>query len=234
MEPNLCGEFNSSTYNALMSVEEVDEIVRAEHRLDHFLDEASRIFLSYNMQSRFGVSLLHKHSSCMHNERMIEYGECIDGHDALVTRPSVKHPNHEGASPVVWKISAGKFHPLEFSKDSLACRLLLDGEIPDRFLDDFKELTNLSEIGQFVGLAVVARELYDSASQDEMAVEYYNDADRSNIVVLGNRSGLDGKTIETAWSFEVQGAMKDCLKRCRKTCWNTPDGHRPNHEHLHV
>jgi hypothetical protein len=227
--------FDVKTYNTLISVEEADKIVRANDELDNFLEASSKVFRSYNLQSRFGVSLLHKHTPCKHNERMIETSECIADRDALVTRPILQNADHEDANPISWRICNAKFYPLEFSRDPLACRLLLDGEIPSSFLDDFRELANRSQIGQFVGLAVVRRGLYDSANQDEIAVEYYDEADRSNVVVLRNRHGLDGKTIETVWSFEESvDPAKDCLKRCKKTCWSTPDGHRPNHEHLHL
>lgn len=235
MNPNEFGRtFDLGIYNALASVEEADKIVRTESRLDDFLEAASSIILSYNLQSRFGVSLLHKHSLCMQNEWMIEYSDCIAGRDALVTRPSREDPDHEEACPIVWQIYNENFYPLEFSTDPLARSLLFDGEIPDSFLGDFKELAQRSPIGQTVGLAVVSRELYNSASQDEAAVEYSNSRDRSNIVVLRNRSGLEGNTIETSWSFEkVFDSTRACLKSCRRQCWSKEGGHDKLHTPHH-
>ena len=182
----------------------------------------------------------------MHNEWMIQYGEHINDRDALVTRPSLEDPNHEKASPIVWKIYDGKFYPLEFSTDPLACSLL-DGEVPPSFLDHFKELANRSPIGHLASLAVVSRELYNSASQHEDPVEYSNAENRTNTVVLCNRSELKDKTIETAWSFEKltepeseKKCIVNCDQMCRRSCLKNEDDthagsrHQPHHRPWHT
>ena len=95
---NINESFNPSVYNSLFNVEEADEEVRQEGHLHAFLEAAARIFYAHNMQSRFGVALLHKHNQCLDGEHMIEYGETFRDADALITRPVTKTPTQERLS----------------------------------------------------------------------------------------------------------------------------------------
>lgn len=228
-------EFELGTYNALATVEEADAIVRTDSQLDELLEAASEVVVSHGMEARFGVGLLHKHSICLPGERMIEFAEPVGGREALVTRPVASDGPGRDAHPTIWQVQEHGFVPLEFSMEPRAGALLMEGEVPDDFLEEFRQLTARSPIGRYVGLAVVERDLYASAGANEVAVEYSNDRDRSNVVVLGDLHDLKGKTIETAWTFEQRVDPRlGCIKRCRKTCWSVEGGHRPNHEHLHA
>jgi hypothetical protein len=232
--PGFGREFSRQVYNDLVSVEDADHTVRVESQLTSFLESASKVCRAHNMQSRFGVSLLHKHYLCQQGEHMVEYSERIQGRDALVTRPSVKDPDQEGAKPVVWKILKGEFFPLEYSTDVLACKLLSEEEVPVSFLNGFRELVDRSPIAPFIGLSIVSREFYNRAQQEESAVEYSDGQERKSIVILTNPKVLGGNTIETAWSFEqAADAERDCLKSCRKQCWSTEGGHDKQHTPHH-
>ncbi len=226
--------YHAPAYNGLLSVEEADGSARQDGALSDFLASTSRILRSYGLESRFGVALLHKHCSCAEDECMIESPEASDGRRALVTRPSSKQPHGLQARPTVWQLDGDAFRPLEFSSDLLACSLVDDGEVAPGFLADFREMIRRSSIGPVMGLAVVARELYEDAQGDEVAVESSDSAERTNTVTLRSPIGLEGQTIETAWGFtRADDPVLGCLASCRKYCWSIPGGHDKQHEKHH-
>ena len=230
----LSGRFDVHAYNDLPAVEEADRDVRADSRLGEFLDGASRLILSYDLESRFGVSLLHKHNRCAPGERMIERDELHDDRPALVTRPSLADLDHELACPVVWQTRDGGYYPLEYSTDPTARGLLHDGAIPNQFLDDFRALTDRSPVGHLLGLAVVARSFYETAGPGESAIEFSMIEDRANVVYLHDHASLEGQLIETAWSFERGLTVAlDCLKSCRRWCESIEGGHDKHHDSHH-
>lgn len=216
MQPTEFGQhFDANVYNALASVDAADSAVRAQSRLGEFLDAASKIFRSHQMQSRFGVALLHQHHHVAPDEHMIEYAEAYEQSDALITRPVTKTPQAEGAVPSVWAIADGTYVPLEFTTDPMARDLFLEGDVPAAFLAEFAALSKASPVGNLLGLAVVGREFYGAAKPNDVPLEYSNLLERSNVVFMKDRSAT-GKTIETAWSFQStdDGTGKICVKIC--------------------
>jgi hypothetical protein len=210
MEQTLLSKtFSPSIYNSLISVEEADEKANENNVLQVFLEEATHIFRKHSMQDRFGVALLHKHYECGDNQHMIQYEETINGENALVTRPVHAAPLQQGAVPVVWSLIDGKYHPLEYSTDSLARELYGSGDIPQAFLEEFSDLLLLSPIGSQIGLAVVNRKLHETASE-LAALEFSDVADQSSVVFMKNRDEYRNRTIRTAWSFSFGG--NDCVK----------------------
>jgi hypothetical protein len=206
-----------------------------EGTLEAFLKDASRLFRAHGMQSRFGISLLHKHYEGTSDEHFIEFSECINFRDSLVTRPRAVHPRESGAVPVVWKILDGSFHPLEYSDDELACSLLNRDEVPQLFLDDVRQLIEKSSIGAFVGLGIVGRAFYTNASSDDFPIEYSYSDERASVVFLDPRSLVDESTIETAWSFEtIVDADTTCAQTCRKGCKSVEGGHDKIHVFHHI
>jgi hypothetical protein len=233
----LSNEFDLDIYNALPSVEKADSAVKLASRFDDFVPEASKLFRSHKVESRFGIALLHIHSEIEPGEQMVEATERIDGRDALVTKPTRAefHKEHKAkVRPTVWQMNGDDFVPLEFSTDRLACGLLDDGEIPDAFLTDLKSLLGQSPIGRHLGLAVVFREFYKLAARDEIPVEFTKPHNRSNVVLLCAPDEIVGnEIIETAWSFEANADEKGCTSTCRRQCW-AEDPHRKEHTTHHI
>jgi hypothetical protein len=228
-------KFDFTFYNALPSVEEADHTVREKGMLNDFLGKASNIICSYEMQYRFGVALLHKHSTIEHDEKMVEYSEIVDGRDELVTRPYKSSALQTEVCPSIWSLSKGDFLPLEFTADSLAKNLFQNGVVSLSLLSHFVELVDQSPIGHLFGLAVVSRTLYGNAKKGEIAVEYSKSEDRSNNVFLCRQEDIIGKTIETAWTFETKaGSDLHCANNCRKQCWSVEDGHDKIHRQHHT
>jgi hypothetical protein len=177
--------------------------------------------MAYQMQSRFGIALLHKHNKCARGEYMIEYKDVFRGQDVLITRPVARTAAQENATPTVWSLAERRLLPLEFTKDPVASDLLEDGDVPEDFLDDFADLANSAPIGKFLGLAVVERAFYRAAKPNEIALEYSNLLERSNVVFLSDRSEGEGKSIETAWRFNTYpDAMTRCVdtRQCIRRC----------------
>jgi hypothetical protein len=229
--------FKSSIYNALSSVEEADAFVRRDNQLNTFLRNAAPVFHKHNLQHRFGVALLHKHSECARTEHMIEFGDLVDGEAALVTRPVRTLPVEQDAVPVVWSIVEGTYHPLEYSTDPLACELYNAEAIPEAFLNDFAGLARLSPVGDHLGLAVIKRQFYLAAPAEFGALEISGLAERSNVVFMRNRAEFKGKSIETAWSLATQSSdvTRDCDRSCAKSCLIDGSGihnaiHQVNHD----
>jgi hypothetical protein len=209
-QTSLSKTFSPSIYNSLISVEEADEKAHQSGVLSLFLEEATHIFHKHNMQNRFGVALLHKHYECGENQHMIQYEEIIKDESALVTRPVHAAPQQEGAVPVIWSLIEGKYHPLEYSTDSLACELYRSGDIPQAFLEEFSDLLRFSPIGCQIGLAVVNRKLHENAPGAFGALEFSDLMDQSSVVLMRNRDEYRDRTIRTAWSFSFGG--NDCVK----------------------
>jgi hypothetical protein len=230
---SLTRDFHSSTYNSLLSVEKANDAARADSGLDQFLAEASRLFRSHRMEGRFGVGLLHNHNTVDRGEWMVESRQVRNGREALVTQPVTIEPNTEGLCPVVWQIRDGEFSPLEFSSDPLA-RRLLDGEVPETFLEQFKALSAKLSAGQFLGLAVVERDFYGTGRTGQVPIEFTNDEERSNVVLMCDASELSKQTIETAWSFGSEAGLA-CNSNCRRQCYWTDDGkHADIHQQHHT
>ena len=223
---NINESFNPSVYNSLFNVEEADEEVRQEGHLHAFLEAAARIFYAHNMQSRFGVALLHKHNQCLDGEHMIEYSEIFRDADALITRPVTKTPSQEKAVPVVWSLIDKTFYPLEYTTDKLVCDLYEDGDVSDMFLNDFASLAKSSPIGNLLGLAVTQRDFYNHAKSNEGAIEFSGLMERGNVVFMRDRMEFKGKAIETAWNFFPH---IDDGKGCDRTCFINASGDHISH-----
>lgn len=229
-------DFDLSTYNALMSVEEADREVRRDTRLGAFLDAAANVLLAHRMESRFGVALLHRHNVCAAGEHMIEYADVFRDSDVLITRPTARAPRQDGAVPTVWANGEDGFLPLEFTTDAKACDLFGAGDVPAPFLSDFAALTQASPIGRLIGLAVVDRAFYGGAKPNDIALEYSNLLERSNVVFLSDRAASEGKSIETAWRFQtvIEASARcvdtrECIRICHKG--DGPGGHTGEQVH---
>lgn len=165
-------EFLPSLYNALPSAEEADQKVRAQGVLDRVLSEAGPVFIKCGVNDQFGVSLLHKHNGCSEGVWMTEYQAVINGEQALVTKPTLTPPTNESAVPTTWRVDDGIYHPLEFSTDPRAKLLFAGARVPKGFLNEFADILDRHSASGFLGLAIVDRELYHLAINDEMGVEY--------------------------------------------------------------
>jgi hypothetical protein len=237
MTHGLGQQFDVDIYNALPSVEDADKAVeplRAE-----FLTASARLLISYNLENRFGVALLHKHNECERDEHMIQYRDRLEGEEALVTRATRRRPQDEGAVPIVWSVVDGEYVPLEYTTDPLGRELFGDGGIPSEFLREFAELKRSSPIGDFLGLAVVQREFYDLVEERDIAIELSYPEEKSNVVFVRKRDEVN-RIIQTGWSFEgitetTLGctATIECEKYCRQTCGPQADGSHQKHYNRH-
>jgi hypothetical protein len=228
---SLIKDFDVNVYNALPSVEEADNGVRAGSELDGFLGKASKLFRSHKVQFRFGVALLHNHCQVSPGEWMVETDEEVDGARALVTQP-VGEGEKSTAVPTVWQLQNGDFVPLEYSADPLVGDLLFEDDIPDQFVADFKELIRGSSIGKHLGLSVVFRNFYKQAQDGEIPVEFTKPG-RRNVVFFRPSDAVAGKVIETTWSFDDLRAESGCGSTCRRQCYSKEGGHDKDHSVHH-
>jgi len=237
----LSRDFDSDTYNALLSVEESNRLARADGGLAEFLESASKLFVASGMHERFGVALLHKHNAVEAGERMIQYEGVVGGEKALITRPVSEETGLDEEVPSIWKLSDGRFLPLEFTSDSLARDLFSASEPPEGFLNAFSDLLKSSRAGRYFGLAVVEREFCQSAKANEVGLEFTNPEARSKIVFLRSR-GASANSIETQWTFDghvdtVSGgivAETTCAATCRFECIvDDPVDRPPTHSRVH-
>jgi hypothetical protein len=223
----ICEQFDPSIFNSLNMVEEANQQVQFEGRLQHYLDAVKPLFFKHGVQKRFGIGLLHRHDSCNDGEHMIESEEEFAGEKALVTRPCLQTPGQTRATPVVWALKGGALCPLEYSTDMLAGDLYRAGDIPSEFLSEFASFTSSSPIGKWMGLAVVKRKFYQQAKLNEGAVELSSEEERCNVVYLRDRAQYKTSAIETAWSFSSE---TDIGKGCDRSCFIDSGGnHRLHH-----
>lgn len=233
LKPCSAANLTGSLYNTLPSVEEADGAVKVGSHFSDFVSEASKIFRSHQMETRFGLALLHTHNELEPGEWMVESQMRSRDRDALVTRPLRELKSGE-ACPVVWRTGEDEFIPLEFSTDPLARNLFSDDLARTRFLSDFRKLTVQSPIGKHLGLAVVHREFYKSAGPDQAPVEFTDREKRSNVVLLCSPGELtEHPLIETAWTFESAAGELNCASSCRKQCW-AEDPHKKVHNQHHI
>lgn len=229
-------DFDVNTYNDLMSVEDADATVRAEEGgdtlRDRFLREAGRVICAHDLESRFGVALLHQHYPCSEGERNVEAERSVAGERALVAEP-VSGPD-AGENPIVWKVGGARFAPVAMSTQPLARELGLGAEVPAEFLEEFARVTAALDAEDLFGLAVVERELYREAADTELPLEFSDTEQRRSTTFLRPRT--DGRnTIQTAWTFEkTPDLASTCASTCRQECWNISGGghdekHFPHH-----
>ena len=240
---DLAGDkFEHHRYNSLGSIEAANAVVRADNQIDAYLAHAAQLFVRHGVHQRFGVALLHQHSECEPGERMIQYDRVIDGQKALLTYPVVKADTPGDELPSVWAWSGDGFVPLEFTTDTLARELLLEGDIPTTFLEEFADLTMTSPIGHLMGLAVVERSLYREAADGQTALEYSTTA-RENVMMLGINQ--PAKYVQTSWAFyEVVDDVGEglfaktntnCVTGCKTYCeaYDSSGGHEKNRHKQH-
>ena len=236
MNPYTLSEnFDTQRYNRLPEVDNADSSIRRGGKFDKVFSEMALIFRRYEVAERFGVALLHKHNDCPDSTWMIEYCGRAQNKPALVTKLSDKSPRQESACPTVWQFDDSAYHPLEFSTDLCAKQLYDGGPVSPFFLKDFASLLRNYSIYNYLGLAVVDRNLYRSAVDDEIAVEY-STYDRCNVVTLCSCSGLAYRTVETSWAFKGEDTQAEslCARYCRKSCVVILGQHGPSHGDLHT
>lgn len=223
--------FDVDTYNDLKSVEEADTTVRedGENSLrTRFLREAGRVICKYDVETRFGVALLHQHYHCFAGERNVESEQRIDGERALVARP-VSEPDPD-ESPTIWKLDGAKFTPVAMSTEPVARELGLGQEIPADFLEEFARLTAALHAEELFGLAVVERDLYRQAAETELPLEFSEVANRRSLTFLRARSNARRNSIATSWTFEkTPDLASSCSTTTRCECWNIIGP--PHHDH---
>jgi hypothetical protein len=217
----LCRDFDRYVYNDLMSVEEANKKVREGGRLHDFLDSASKLFVLHRMQSRFGVALLHNHNLCNEGELMIQYTTTVNQENALVTRPVKTRAYLNDEVPSVWALSGRQFLPLEFTTDQKAREHFFAADVPFTFLNAYINLVESSSVGYLLGLAIVDRKFYETARTEDVAIEYSNSTERSNVIFLRNRDCIP-QSIETTWIFESYTDMASgealASTECSSTC----------------
>jgi hypothetical protein len=218
-------DYELDRYNALLSVEDANAAIRTDDVIGDFLASASELFVRHDVQSRFGVALLHKHNTCDDGESMIQYAGTVNDETALITRPVTKVIDYGAEVPWVWALSDGQFYPMEFTTDKVARSLFTnERDVPAGFLDEFIDLSTRSPIGHLIGLAIVERALFEEIPGDCAAIEYTFPEERSNVIFVRERSGIP-TSIETNWVFEgyvdpVLGCVSksSCASSCRWEC----------------
>jgi hypothetical protein len=235
--------FNVNTYNALTSVEEADKIVRAENKIDEFLSRSQALFFLHNVQSRFGVALLHRHYPCERHELVLQDEHVLNGERVLIAQPEPRNITGSKKTPWLWTLSGEQFCPIEFTSDELAHDLLHSDLISEEFLEGFTCLLTKSPVGSLFGLAIVERSLYKLAKPEESPIEYSNSEERQNIIFLRNDPTVN--SIETSWVFREYidpmlacEGYTTCGSTCRKTncvgrCISTNGDHKYVHSSGH-
>jgi hypothetical protein len=232
----LSADFELDRYNSLFSVEDANAAVRNDNAIAHFLADAAELFVRNGVQSSFGVALLHRHHTLRDGEHMVQYAQTFGDEPALVTRPVVAKPDRESAVPWVWTLQDGQLHPMEFTTDPLARSLFTKGrQLPEAFVADFAELIDRSPVGHLLGLAIVERDFFNSATEDCAPIEYTFTEGRSNVIFIRKRSSFKAQSIETTWVFEGQvdpvlGCISktECASSCKVYCatWCFENGGR--------
>jgi hypothetical protein len=207
-------QFDVDVFNSLGTVEDADREIRQDDRLQAYLHAASELFLAHNMQSRFGVSLLHKHDDCAEGEHMIEFEENFAGETSLVSRPITQTPSQAGAAPVVWMLRGSTLFPLEYSTDQFVSEIYAAGSISDKFLGGFAALAESSLIAKCFGLAIARRKFNERAKPGEGAIEFTGLGGRCNVVRLRPRAEYENRAIQTVWTFGDDENDKGCDRSC--------------------
>ncbi|GEM_PF-2454409 len=224
-------DFDVGTYNDLRSVEDADTTVRADGENSlrtRFLREAGRVICAHDLETRFGIALLHQHYHCFAGERNVESEQNVAGERALIARP-VSEPNSD-ESPTIWKLGGAKFTPVAMSTDPVARELGVGAEIPADFLEAFARLTAALHTEELFGLAVVERDLYRQAAETELPLEFSDIASRCSSTFLRPRSDERRNSIATSWTFEkTPDLASSCSTTTRCECWNIIGP--PNHDH---
>jgi hypothetical protein len=229
MQTELTDSYRHSVYMQQPDVIDADNFVRNSSQFEPFMDEAANLFCNYNMESRFGICLLHRHHDLRRDEVMVEDRRQTEGRDALVTTPR----RRLAGTPASWTVVDGRLCALEYTTDRRAETCLHDGEVPQAFLDAFKALSASSALGQFLGLGIVQRDFYRDFAADERAMEYTASGIRASVVFPEKVGTLDFEPIKTAWQFRKRDhdIVASCvdLRECVKICHEGSSGHTKVH-----
>lgn len=241
MQSELTRPYRPDVYRNLLDVFDADAIVRGSDSYEAFMEEAGDLICRHDMESRFGICLLHRHHSLRRNEIMVEERRKAGGREALVTVPR----REASGTPASWAVIDGELCPLEFTTDETAQQCLTDGEVPEAFIDEFKALAQSNPLGRYLGLGIVDRAFYDDFADDDIAIEYTSGGKRASVVVPERRGTMDFEPIKTAWKFRksdydvVAGCVdkRECIKFCRED--SSPDighvqRHKPDDSSLHL
>lgn len=232
MQTELTDSYRHSDYMQQPDVIDAESVVRGSGQFEPFMDEAANLFCSYNMESRFGICLLHRHHDLRRDEVMVEDRRKAEGRDALVTTPR----RRLAGTPASWTVVDGRLCALEYTTDRRAETCLHDGEVPQAFLAAFKTLSNSSPLGRFLGLGIVEREFYGSFAADERAMEYTSNGIRASIVFPEKTKTMEREPVKTAWQFRKRDFdtvascvdLRECVKFCHED--SSPEiGHTIRH-----
>jgi hypothetical protein len=215
-------EFQPRRFNALQSIEVVDQRMRAAGRLEQAREILGPVFIRHGVQDVWGIGLLHRHWSLADHEISLERchdDEYVSAPDGLVRNV---YPRTLGVS------KAGLFEPIEYSSEKNirdACGLLSSGS---RFSKEFRK--KFVEFGFEDMFALVALK---NAKRSGHGFLEHNDESRRSIVREVPVNSLDKSgQLQTAWYFSGE-ANVSCAMTCGGYCQEFDNHHKVVHDPVH-
>jgi hypothetical protein len=222
---------DAERYNRLGPILEVDEEVRRGNALDKFLADAGRLFVNSELQSDFGVVLLHRHVDLDDSEVVVQSLEVQDGTEFLVSRKTVTHTCKDELFPIVYGVEAdGSLMSFEYSTaPALRQRLELlkeNGSIATSFSD----LAAQHGLRGKVGISVYTRDLFSNSNPNFQPVEQTNLAEQASYLQLVDPEvAEDAPTVQTNWFFSAEPGGIGCRVTCAYRCFARSPGHSKEH-----
>jgi len=167
------------------------------------------IFVKHNVESHYGVQLLHRHFRLDNDERLVDVGTASVpwssvGSEALDSR----------VVPVSWAFEGDSYYPYEFKfvPPTLASgsQELQGPTMQEPFLVEFNEALKAHHLQGVLGI----RSLKDNLNKPELEITN----GRSNITFPYDPDGAESdKAIEASWGFEGSGGPT-VLTQCSAYC----------------
>jgi len=223
-------EVNSEThvkhYNKLSTVEEADKNLHSNPKFESVLKKAGEIITHNELESYFGLRLIHRHFPLKNNQIMVEEHQILSGKPSLVTYAhSLEEAKEKQVFLSSWMFSpdSNDIYAFEATIDEAAKTGAMLVQRNPQFLDDMEKLLRENNLNNLLSLAVLKRESLP-ATKDQIYLEVNSSSEETSVVQLWNDKESPHNSIVTSWSFNGPSQLK-----CSSKCSATSSGHAYSH-----
>jgi hypothetical protein len=221
MAPLVLEPYSSSAFNTLPSLHDADAEFRERNVAAIMNSVLAGIFTRHNVESHFGVQLLHRHFSLDNDERLVDVGGASipwssNGSEALDSR----------ILPVSWVFKDDAYHPYEF-KFVPPTQEFHEVMVPEPFLVEFNEALKVHHLQGVLGIRS-----FKNSSFEKPEMEITNG--RSNITFdYDSDEAKSDNAVEASWAFSGP-SMTTAATFCTSYCSSRSDygGHNKYHSQV--
>jgi hypothetical protein len=200
--------YSPAGYDTLPSLAEAAGEFKKRQAKQLLEGEIRQLFLDNNVQTLYGVSLLHKHFAIEAKQRLVDYHHVATPWTFDDESSEILQKYDGYIVPRTYRFFGNRKIPYEFAFQNEACSMEEDADFKEQFSDLLQKL----DLAHLFGLRVLGD--HDPNFPVEIT------EGRASIM-LPRGAVPDSEMIEALWTF---GLEDDDRCHCREVCWPTKTG----------